>query len=441
MKMTKVFHWVMQHRFGRVVAWFLFSAILLTGTTHAYLTDIAIHLPSILGTYAYNTFMPGAPGFPAVGGTYTDPVFGTTIRRLTDRVGSRSFDDNYSKHQANANGTFLFHGVGTGMNIINAAGTTMYSAQPFGLTIHETHWDALDPDKYYYFSGANLVRRNLAAQTNTTMQSFSSTLQDNGGSLNIQSRDGRYFTVRYGGTNKVWDSQLNVIYANPVTPLSSTGWVTITPDANYLVTAEGPTAMPQKEHYSYAINHGTQSISTTPVQFWGLCGDHGVLVSASNGKTYFVTHQCYDGTQYTSTGPGVWAVDITTNNAGKTPAQQKASAIQLVQFPWSAVNGHMSAVSKGALQDWVFAEHEAYGDDPYNGGVLGWYAYESEIMAINVLTREVRRLAHHRSRGLGDGAYYNQPRTSCAWDESFVMWASNFNISSPAAYADLYGIQ
>ncbi len=36
-----------------------------------------------------------------------------------------------------------------------------------------------------------------------------------------------------------------------VTTLNPTGWVAITPDGNYLVTAAGP----NKEHYSYAIDH------------------------------------------------------------------------------------------------------------------------------------------------------------------------------------------
>src|SRR5437867_9459549 len=108
MKMTKLFHWVAQRRFSRGIAWFLFSATLLTGTTYAYLTDLGIHVPPMTGPYAYNTFMPGTPGFPAVGGTYTDPVFGTVVRRLTDVTGNANQDDIYAHHWSNANGSFGF---------------------------------------------------------------------------------------------------------------------------------------------------------------------------------------------------------------------------------------------------------------------------------------------------------------------------------------------
>ena len=47
------------------------------------LTDTATHLPPSSGLYAYNSFKPGTTGFPTLGQTYVDPVFGSTIRRIT----------------------------------------------------------------------------------------------------------------------------------------------------------------------------------------------------------------------------------------------------------------------------------------------------------------------------------------------------------------------
>jgi len=52
---------------------------------------------------------------------------------------------------------------------------------------------------------------------------------------------------------------------------------------------------------------------------------------------------------------------------------------------------------------------------------------------------EVRRYAHHRSRGLAS-SYYAQPRISCSWDGSVVLWTSNFNIGAPVGYSDLYAM-
>jgi hypothetical protein len=437
MKMTKLTHWVAQRRFSRSIAWCLFSAILLTGTTYAYLTNTGIHVPPMTGPYAYNTFKPGAAGFPAVGGTYTDPVFGTVVKRLTNIGAKRNDDDIYSKHVANADGTLAFtRFVGDGGITIVAIATAnpVYTTQPAGSSRTDVAWDALDPDMYYYYNGANLVRRNLKNQNDTTIKTFPAALQNNGGSLNTQSRDGRYFTVRYGGTNKVWDSQTDTIYSGSVTPLSAGGWVAITPDGNYIVNAAGPNSeAPQIKHYSYPIDHGAKSIGGTPTQFWGLCGAHGELSSASNGKNYYIGVNCYDGI------PGIYRVDITLSQAGRTSQEQLAGSQLLVALEWDD-DIHFSAVSRGAYSDWVFASIEAQFLDKFNGPVLGWTAYKQEIIAINVVTLEVRRLAHHRSRSTFIDYYY-QPRVSSSWDGSVVMWTSNYNMGLPTGYADLYAIQ
>jgi hypothetical protein len=153
-------------------------------------------------------------------------------------------------------------------------------------------------------------------------------------------------------------------------------------------------------------------------------------VSASDGKNYFVTFECNDV-------GAVYRVDITKNQAGRSAAQQRADNRMLIPVTWDD-SGHFCAVSKGPFANWAFASIEA--NDPFNSSTSGWYPYKQEILAINVVTLEVRRLAHHRSRGLNVD-YSNQPRVSCAWDGSVVMWASNFNVSSPTGYADLYAIQ
>lgn len=405
--------------------WLLVAAMLMGGPAYAFLTDNAVHAPPSSGTFAYNTFKPGASGFPGLGGTYVDPVFGSTIKRLSADTGRTNNDDIYAKHQANSNGTLAFHRVSAGVNIINVnSGSIVYSSQPQGINGAEMHWDANDPDKYYYFSGSNLVRRNLAAQTNTTIKAFPSSLQSNGGSLNIQSRTGRYFTVRYGGTNKVWDSQLDIIYSGSVTPSDSTGWVSITPDGNYLVNAGSGI-------YSQAIDHTTRTISSTKVMFWSLCGDHGVLISATNGKNYFITFNC-------NNDPSVYRVDITLNQSGRSPVQQAAANQKLIQTVWDDA-GHFSAVSKGVYADWVFVSPESV-IDTYNSSTSGWTAHKQEIIAINVMTLAVRRLAHHRSRSINSN-YYNMPRVSTSWDGSVVMWTSNFNTNSPTGYSDMYVIQ
>ncbi len=439
-----------------------------TTTPRAFLSDSNMHMPPMSGQFAYNTWKPGAAGFPKVGETYTDPVFGGTVRRLTDRVGVRNQEDIYAHHWANANGTLVFSRIvdpitnnNVGRILSATTGQVVYDDQPGmgGAGAIDIAWDAIDPSKYYYYRGDELVRRDLDAlptPTDTVMKKFPALLESSGGSLNTQDRSGRYFTVRYGGTNKVWDSRTSddpntpndeSIYSGAVTPLSLNGWVAITPDGKYLVTATGP----NREHYSYEINHATRNILPAPTQFWSLCGDHGALISTSNGKNYFITHSCnnidpntYDGNTY--------RVDITLDQSGKTGVEQVAANQVLIPGALHKTDdGHFSAVSKGPNQNWVFTDYETLmpiSGDPFNGSLSGWVPYQQEIVAINVVTLEARRYAHHRSRGLGGldpinrdpNLYYAQPRISCSWDGSVVLWTSNFNIASPVGYSDLYAM-
>ena len=60
------------------------------------------------------------------------------------------------------------------------------------------------------------------------------------------------------------------------------------------------------------------------------------------------------------------------------------------------------------------------------GNITPWHAYRQEVVAVNIVTGEVRRLAHHRSRSLDD-AYVYQPRVSTSWGGRYVGFASNFN--------------
>jgi hypothetical protein len=407
--------------------------------------DGSVRIPPTAGLLGYNSFIPGLGGvFPARGGTYVDPIFGGTVRRLTDTVGQPNQEDIYGHHWANANGSLAFSRTNV-FNIINTTtGDEVYTNQPLGTVAPDIAWDAIDPNRYYFYQGTNLTCRNLVEQRNV-VKTFPSTLEPNGGSLNTQDRSGRYFTVRYGGSNKVWDSQTDRIYSGEVTPLSFGGWVAITPDGNYLVTAAGP----NKEHYSYAIDHLTQSISPTPVNFWTLCGDHGTLVSAANGKNYFITFDC-------DNFPGIYRVDITLNQNLNQPFKTEAEQIAVNQLllpltfnsatTASTNDGHLSAVSKeGPNQNWVFFDSETLGGDPFVLATtpfvpfLPWQAYEQEIIAMNVVTLDVRRYAHHRSRGLSS-SYYAQPRISCSWDGSIILWTSNYNTSSPTGYADMYSM-
>jgi hypothetical protein len=181
---------------------------------------------------------------------------------------------------------------------------------------------------------------------------------------------------------------------------------------------------------SYAIDHVARTVDTTGVMFWSLCGGHGDLVSATDGKTYFVTFECHEE-------PGVWAVDVSLAQTTADIPKQREDNRKLFATEW-ADDGHMAAGARGMFQDWAFISVES-NDDPFTGGVSGWRPYKQEIVMANVVTGELRRLAHHRSRGIG-ASYYHQPRVSVSWDGTRVAWASNFGYAG-TNYGDIYAIE
>jgi hypothetical protein len=255
------------------------------------------------------------------------------------------------------------------------------------------------------------------------VKTFSGTLGALGGSTDWIDNSGRYMVLNIGGSVRVWDKQSDVLYAGALAGDVGEGWAGISPDGKYVVAAGD-------EKRSFAINHTTRTVNTSGVMFWSLCGDHGDLVSATNGKTYFVTWECHSD-------PGVWAVDITIPQTAANLPKQRADNRKLIALNWTDNDGHISAVSRGAFQDWAYVSIEST-DDSFTAGVSSWRPYKQEIVMANVLTGEVRRLAHHRSRGLS-GSYRYQPRVSAGWDGTRVAWASNFGYNFPE-YGDIYTI-
>jgi len=326
----------------------------------------------------------------------------------------------------------------TGTNVINSrTGAVLYTGIPTGLAPFEISFDPVDPDVYYFLSGAALVSRKLSTSTNTTVHAFPATLQSLGGTNDFITSDGRYFVVIWSDAARVYDKQTDTLFTNSIAGfIAAGGWTGITPNGSHLVAQAGPTGSPNAEHYSYTINTSTRTLNTTPVQFVGLGGDHGDLISASNGKSYEVKFN----SDYSPPGLYLWDLDVSMAGIpGQTQVNTAARAL-VTTSSFNDADGHLSCVAKGPFQDWCFWSSEYNSGDTFNSDpTADWSNYRQEIIAVNVLTAEVRRLAHHRSRGLTSD-YFASPRISSSWDGSVIVWASNYNINAPPGYADLYGM-
>lgn len=412
-----------------------------------FVSDNAIHPPPTCGTYAYDSYNPSVAGFPGVGGTFLDPVFGETVTRLTaistSQVGPSTIYNLNGRWNAN-NTAFIIDVLGTMLVLNPATGATIRSGVPYPSgTTGEQSFDPVNSDIYYYTdSTATLKSYSLASGTSSNVKTFASALGPLGQSSDWIDRTGDIFLLNIGGSARIWKKSTDTLYTGSVTLPSDVippgaGWAGLTPDGNYVVFSHATFSAYPKG--SFAINHGTTTLSTTEVTFWDLGGsDHGDLVSTSDGNNYLMTAQvnCTVGGNSRS----LWRVNI-TNNVGGTGCATTTTATGnqlLIQVLSSntAGNGDFACGATGKYQDWCYANIADPSDTIGSNGT--WYAYRQELFVVNMVTLEMRRIMHHRARP--NAGYCRQVRPSASWDGTKVMFTSPFSFpdSGGCGYSDVY---
>ncbi len=394
--------------------------------------DGRVHAPPTSGSYAYSlpgAFLPRNSGFISTGQSYTDPVYGSKITRLSNVYPSEGSGLIYGKNGFwNADSTKYVADDAKGTRIIDAA---------TGATIRDSvsgnqgdcTFDPVDSDAFYFPDGSKLQRLSVSTGAVTTLKDFGQTLGSMGGTEDTISADGRYFLVILGTQIRIWDKQADTLYTGSVTALGPAdgGWVGIAPDGSGFVDVTGT-----KKSW-YAINHTAKSISTTGFVFLDQPGDHSTLMSASDGQTYLVKPE-FNNT---------WA--IYAHNV-RTGAEKLLLALSQ-QVGWCD-DTHYTSVARGPLKDWALIDTEITntGDacanaDSGSNPTASWWPHREEIFMINVLTGEIRSIAHHRSRS--NASYCTMPRINVNWDGTAAMFASNYGetgVGGSCGYSDMYKV-
>lgn len=396
--------------------------------------NTAIQSPPSGGLYDYQTFKAGSGGFPALMGSFTDPVFGavdptgSVVTRYTNTHPSDQLgQDFYGHHWANCDGTRFFWQDAGGYGVKSTAdGSTVRASVPVN---GDSSWSPTDPDKFTYTSGAVLREYTVSAGTSVAIHTFPNTLLAVGQSHDCVDRTGRYHFLRFNdGTvtsGRVYDRVEDAIYTGPTIGDPGSGYYHMSADGKYAITVFGGLFT------AYPLDHAGNSVGTG-FQFWNEgSGDHGGFCSASDGKTYML--------RLDNTVDGFTYVVEVKDETGRTTAQRRTDNVVVLNNEW-IFSFHCSGVGKGALQDWIFLNIE-YPPDTFDHSIAGWHKYSAECLAINVLTHEQRRFCHHRSRST-DVKYDYQPKITCSWDGSVILWESNFNYNNGGAngYADAWGI-
>jgi hypothetical protein len=404
----------------------------------AWLTDTASHLPPSCGAYAYETFTPTSSYFPAVGASYLDPIFGETVTRLSNIYPSTSGSGIIYgiNGRWNTDGTrYLHHNPSNQVDVLNTTtGAVVRANVPAPVTQTDEFSFAPDnADIFYYTSGTILKSYSLTSGTSTNVKTFGGTLGTLGRAADWIDTTGRYMLLNIGNTFTMWDKTSDILFtgtlANASTLIGTQGWAGLSPDGKFIVISNG------QNKTSYAVNLVTRVVTTTGVLFWDACfGDHGDIMTASDGNTYFFSGSCRYG------DAGMYRISVTNAiTAGNGSQLTMPGNQKLIDLNVPNSTSHNACAGMGTNQDWCFMSVEDPLDVPGSPGT--WYAYKSEIIMFHMMSPfEVRRIVHHRARVVGSSCFVGTARVNPNWQGTAFMFTSPMSTpaTSGCGYSDLY---
>jgi hypothetical protein len=391
-----------------VVALFLLS---FAGSAFAQQTDSATHAP-----LNYYTLAP-----PAAGSSYVDPVFGSTIKRMSNSLvepnvangsGTLPFiSDEYSSMSPfNSDNSRILGLHFSYFGLYDSSGSLMKNLNVCASC--EPRWSKTNPSVLYFISGNQLKRLDVSTDAVSVVHTFSEYASISGKGESDISADGDHF-VFAGNNSSVFVYEISTDTKGPVFDTAGHGFdsLYVTPNNNVTITwfQNGTARYNGIEFFDGNMNFLRQ---VAPA------GGHMDVTSDTNGDEILLWTNSADPTPICSNA----IVKIRLSDAHETC---------LISLDWSLAL-HVSATDTGG---WFFMETYA----PIDPGPdsAAWKPYTNEILQVKLDGTEVRRLAHHRSRPF-DGYNYT-PRASASRDGSRLIFTSNFGLYGPSTlYTDVY---
>jgi len=383
--------------------------------------DRAVHTPP-----EYDTFVP-----PGVGESYVDPVFGFSIKRLSDAA---TLSDNAA-----------------GSGVLTFVSTEYPNASPFNrdnsrlllqhqsyfalydgngtylrdlpLAVHagseprwsRTHWNIL-----YFVNGNRLLKLDVASGATSVLHTFSEYATISGRGESDISPDGDHF-VFVGNNRYVFVYTISRGLKGPALDTVGHGFNSLQiASGNRVVIGWLPNGtarftgvelfdrrMVFQRQLAHALGHMdlTRDAAGGDVLVWTNSNDAAPLPGCPNG-----------------------IVKVRLSDARQTC---------LLSLDWSLAV-HISAPDGNG---WVFVETYAPGDPAPSAP--GWAPHTNEILQVKLDGTETRRLLHHRSRPVNSYGY--QPRTTVSRDGSAFAFTSNYDLAAilgrSVDYTDAYLVQ
>ncbi len=377
----------------------------------------------------YTTWTP-----PALGATFSDGAYGTTIRRVSN--GLSQFNEGvHHEYETispfNRNNTrLLLLREGGSFFVTDLNGAVIISEAELALGKQpEPRWSTTDANVFFYHQDNHLFRYDLAAKQKTTLRTFTQydniafgisngELSDDGDNLIILGRKGsQSFLGVYRLSNNTLGTTLET------TNLGSIVLTDLTPGNNVVVrwAAQGEGRYNGFELFDRDMNflrqvyryNGRGDVARD------LNGDEVLLVTADNDlqpapgcENNGVEKIRLSDSQKACLLPLFFGADvgISVNNSGG--------------HPWALItttdlNG--TANPNDTLpSDWQSR----------------WKPRNNELLLVKLDGSERRRLAHHRSRV--NGEYWWQPRASISRDGRYALFDSNFGTYPRPFYTDAF---
>lgn len=360
---------------------------------------------------------------PAAGGTVTDPAFGVTIRRLTDRGENGGLATaEYPQLQAvNADETRILLSTETDYRVMDIA-TGQVTHQGIGLSM--PRWHPMDPDVIIGFnrrSGADVrfqhlellgggmaMTRDVVNVSNLGFRSL--TL----GSWEEASADGRYIPIhnQSGGSDQC--AIIDTVMGQVAVEVDTGGvdWVGVSPSGTYM-----------------AVQHASRGTGPT----------NGLViydVASGNMLGHATDHHEHGDLGVDSAGNEVFGTVAWTDLC----AQGEAPCFSVSPLPDAVESGTLAnrRVFDPPVGNYTSCRADRRGgfclsSDDY--GRPGGHPFRGEVWLNRMSDGAVLRLAHHRSSG---NSYYTLVRPTLSPTGRYALFTSDWARANASDQADLY---
>ncbi|MFZ3012676.1 MAG: hypothetical protein WA045_03120 [Nitrospira sp.] len=375
---------------------FLFFSLLVLMPIHswAFLTDTAVHP------------QPTAPSLPAAGSTATDPVFGSTILRVTDAGDSSAYCEAFYSNMPslNVNNTKIAAqcrvGVARRLKVWDFNATTLtrsngriQSNESAGAQGYFTQWSRTASNKFTVCAQLNLVEVTIPTGTSTvwTNRILHNFAADFPGATyvtqhSVSNNDGVFAVMSNTGGYAVWKRSTNSILLK-VTNEPNLDEVEIDKSGRYLVVRR----------------YGSTEV-------WDLqAGPTKVQVTLELGFSH------------RAMGNGIVGSSCNTRRLCKRNlAAPNSVTFLLPKNSWAYYTQDDHLAMPGGSDAWMTASRFS----PTGGPVL--QAFDNEIVQVATDgSNRVRRIAHHRSVVVNNN-YDTQPKAAVSRDGNFITFTSNW---------------